>query len=90
MSERAEVCEQMLSNELDWIERRWGSEFAAHVAWHYAEWGHLEAAEIWAGICWGIIGRVGPQTLDQVAAEEDENRVEYAEYQAQTALGHGF
>jgi len=86
---REEARMKWLEGRLDWIESRWGSEFAQFVAWHDIRWGHLDAAEAWAGIQWGMIGKTGPQTLDQVAAMEDEDRDERIESQATMALAHG-
>lgn len=89
MNERLEEQEGWLQGRLDWIGRRWGSEFEAFVAWHHAEWGHLEAAEIWAGVCWKLITDNGPQDLREAAALEDI-RNERIEMLAQTALAHGY
>lgn len=89
MSDRLVERESWLQGRLDWIERRWGSEFKAFVAWHHAEWGHLEAAEVWAGICWGLIASDGAHDLDEAAALADL-REEQIELLAQTALRAGF
>ena len=87
---REEARMKWLEGRLDWIESRWGSEFAQFVAWHDIRWNHLDAAEAWAGICWGMIGRIGPQDLDEVAYMEDEERAERIEHRAQNALVHGW
>lgn len=84
-----ETTKSLLQGRLDWIGRRWGSEFAEFIRDHHIDWHHLEAAEIWAGMCWGLITPDGPQDLDEAAALEDleEERMEML---AQGALGHGF
>ena len=89
MTERAEVSDEMLANELDWVERRWGANFAACVAWSYGEGMSLGAAEYWHGLGWGIIKTDGPQDLEEAAMLEDRH-ADRMEYQAQIALGHGF
>ena len=86
---RANVCQDMLNARLSWIESRWGSEFAAHVAWHYAEGMPLDHAEFWSGMQFGIIDDDTVQTLSE-AAELEDIREERIEHLAQMALAHGF
>ena len=87
---REEARAKWVEGRISCLENRWGSEFAEFVRERHREWNHLDAAEAWAGICWGMIGRIGPQDLDEVAYMEDEERAERIEHRAQNALVHGW
>ena len=54
--DREEARAKMIESELDWVERRWGHEFAACIAWSvYGEGMPIGTAEYFHGVGYGLI-----------------------------------